>query len=109
MNPITTTIFSEGGKAVLTGTIKACLEKLFRRKKKNITAEEKKQIEKTAEKMIPAATSDGRAALRPKVSGDQRRAPICREKSSAEAPRGLQEDCTEARGNKEAGGQAARN
>jgi hypothetical protein len=76
MDPITTTILSEGGKAVLTGTIKACLEKLFRRKKKNITAEEKKQIEKTAEKMIQAATWDDVLRFDPKyqaISGARRR------------------------------------
>jgi hypothetical protein len=55
---ITTTILSEGGKAVLTTTLKACLEKLFKRKKKSISVEEQKQIDKTAEKMIQAATWD---------------------------------------------------
>src|SRR4051812_4767603 len=69
MDPITTTILSEGGKAVLTGTIKACLEKLFRRKKKTITAEDQKQIDKTAEKMIQAATWEDVLRFDPKYQG----------------------------------------
>ena len=72
MDPITTTILSTGGKAVLTGAITACLKKLFRRKK-TITAEEKKQIEKTAEKMIQAATWDDVLRFDPKYHTISRR------------------------------------
>jgi hypothetical protein len=58
MDPITTTILTTGGSIVVRKCIEMAMEKLLRRKKKNVTPEDKRQIRKTAERMIHAATMD---------------------------------------------------
>jgi hypothetical protein len=66
MDPITTSILMEGGKALLKEIIQKGMEKLARRKKDRLTPEDKQQIEKTTEKMIHAATMDDVRKYSPK-------------------------------------------
>ena len=56
MDAIIQKLLEEGGKTLLASGIKACIEKLARRKKKRLTQDDKRGIEATTEKMIQAAT-----------------------------------------------------
>jgi hypothetical protein len=59
MDPILQDLLKECGKTVVTTALGACLAKLLSaRKKKQLTAAEEAQVQKTAEKMIRAATMD---------------------------------------------------
>lgn len=58
MDAIITTILTEGGKSLLKDLIQKGMEKLARRKKARLSAEEKKKIEGQVEKMVRAATDD---------------------------------------------------
>ena len=58
MDPIIQELLKEGGKTVLATALTACLTKLLRSRKGKITTQDAEHIEKTADRMIQAATMD---------------------------------------------------